>query len=788
MKKILFLSIILFIGFSSFSQTEKYSKAKIYADSKGLQKLGSLGIPIEGIVKKNVFLISDFSTSELNLAKANGFNYEILIDDVQAFYKERNNSTQQKNILNVKCFSEFNYPTPANFSLGTMGGFYTLTQLYDALDSMKSKYPNLITAKQAISATQTIEGRNQYFVKISDNPNTNEPEPQVFYNALTHAREGAGMQSMIFYMWYLLENYNSNLDIKNLVDNTEMYFVPCVNPDGYAYNELTDPTGGGMFRKNRKDNGDGSFGIDINRNYGFNWGYDDTGSSPNGWDETYRGVSAFSEIETQNMRDFCNSHQFKLAINNHTYGNDFLYPWGYIGSFYTPDSAVFKEFGSMMSRQNNFLNGTPNETVGYIVNGGADDWMYGEQISKPKIMSFTPESGDGNDGFWPQTNRILDICNLNMYQNLQAAFLVGKYARVTDKSKSHFTQINSYEKFEVKRFGLENTPNFTVSISPLTSNIASVGPAKVFSNMNLLQAISDSISISFVPTILVGDEIKFIISVNNGIFSLSDTISKHFGLPTNLLVDNCNNTNNWIPNLWGVTNSSFQSSPSSISDSPIGNYNDFDYNEIILTSNVSLVGVTSANLSFYTKWEIEKFYDYVQVQASINNGATWFPLCGKYSRSSSTFQAFGEPIYDGNQTSWVKEEIDLADFIGNQIKLKFVLVSDGQTNFDGFYFDDVNIETYTLNNSIENINLNQDVNVFPNPANSNLNIEYNYLEKNKEFQVSIINSFGQTIFTETVDNNTKSTNVDVSKWAKGVYLILLKSGDAKIITKKVTII
>ena len=131
---------------------------------------------------------------------------------------------------------------------------------------------------------------------------------------------------------------------------------------------------------------------------------------------------------------------------------------------------------------------------------------------------------------------------------------------------------------------------------------------------------------------------------------------------------------------------------------------------------------------------------------------------------------------------------DLADFIGNQIKLKFVLVSDGQTNFDGFYFDDVNIETYTLNNSIENINLNQDVNVFPNPANSNLSIEYNHLEKNKEFQVSIINAFGQTIFTETVDNNTKSTKVDVSKWAKGVYLILLKSGDAKIITKKVTII
>jgi carboxypeptidase T len=69
-------------------------------------------------------------------------------------------------------------------------------------------------------------------------------------------------------------------EVKNLVDNYELYFVPAVNPDGYKYNEQISPNGGGMWRKNRRNNG-GSFGVDINRNFGYMWGIDNNGSSPN---------------------------------------------------------------------------------------------------------------------------------------------------------------------------------------------------------------------------------------------------------------------------------------------------------------------------------------------------------------------------------------------------------------------------------------------------------------------------------------------------------------------------
>ena len=93
--------------------------------------------------------------------------------------------------------------------------------------------------------------------------------------------------------------------------------------------------------------------MDLNRNYGYFWGYDDTGSSPNGWSETYRGTAAFSEAEAQNLRDFSNVHTFKLTLNNHTYGNLLIYPWGY-APFYTADSAQFDDYGSHLTTYNKY--------------------------------------------------------------------------------------------------------------------------------------------------------------------------------------------------------------------------------------------------------------------------------------------------------------------------------------------------------------------------------------------------------------------------------------------------
>src|SRR5690606_19426980 len=123
-----------------------------------------------------------------------------------------------------------------------------------------------------------------------------------------------------------------------------------------------------------------------------------------------------------------------IALNYHTFGDLLVYPWGYLPSYYTPDSAVFANYGRLLTRENHYVYGTADQTVNYTTNGSSDDWMYGEQGTKPKILSMTPEAGLESDGFWPQAWRIPDICQVNMGQNLLMAHLAGRYAEATDRS------------------------------------------------------------------------------------------------------------------------------------------------------------------------------------------------------------------------------------------------------------------------------------------------------------------------------------------------------------------
>ena len=126
-----------------------------------------------------------------------------------------------------------------------------------------------------------------------------------------------------------------------------------------------DPNGGGMQRKNMRETCSfGIDGIDLNRNYSYMWAYDNVGSSPDGCNETYRGTSPFSEPETQIVKDFVESHDFKIALNYHSYGNLFIRPFGYDPDLSLPeeDFEIFVEYGEAMTQYNGYLFGTGIET------------------------------------------------------------------------------------------------------------------------------------------------------------------------------------------------------------------------------------------------------------------------------------------------------------------------------------------------------------------------------------------------------------------------------------------
>ena len=184
------------------------------------------------------------------------------------------------------------------------------------------------------------------------------------------------------------------------------------------------PNGGGMHRKNRFENGCGNGtarGVDLNRNYGYGWGSNNSGSSPDACSDTYRGESAFSEIETQLTRDFILDNDFKNILHYHSYSNVYIHAFGDGSLPNEPDLTTLTEIGNEMAKYNGYGVGTGTEVIGYSVNGDAVDWSYGGQ----GILSFTPEIGTPNQGFWPSENEIIDLCEDQYYSNKIFALTAG---------------------------------------------------------------------------------------------------------------------------------------------------------------------------------------------------------------------------------------------------------------------------------------------------------------------------------------------------------------------------
>ena len=241
-----------------------------------------------------------------------------------------------------------------------------------------------------------FEDRDIYMIRMTSasGPPT---KPSILFTALTHAREPGGNAVLIDWSMWLADEYGSDTMATFILDNAQIYFIPIVNPDGY----LENMPGGGMHRKNMNFSVPvPSSGIDLNRNFGYMWGYDNIGSSPDPYSSTYRGSSAFSEDETQTVRDFFLAIEPVGVMHYHDWGGYLLHPWGYTSSN-CPDYATYQAWGAQMTAQNNYTYGSCSYCLGYPANGDASDWSYGDP-SHPFCMSMSPEVGF--NGFWGGQN------------------------------------------------------------------------------------------------------------------------------------------------------------------------------------------------------------------------------------------------------------------------------------------------------------------------------------------------------------------------------------------------
>jgi murein tripeptide amidase MpaA len=700
------LLTIFFTLFFVYSSAQNFKQVKIHLnDISDIKTLIEAGIHSEHFfTDKDGSLTMFLDEKEFSLLSSLNFYYEILIDDWISYY---NNlpvlSVAEKETFLQNSREEFGVE---GFGFGSMGGFYTYQEVVNNLDSMFADFPGIITQKFSIGTT--VEGRTIWAVKISDNPNVDEDEPAVGFDALIHAREPQSMATLMYFMFYLLENYGTDPAATYLINNREIYCVPIVNPDGYEHNRATNPSGGGMWRKNRKNNG-GSFGVDLNRNYSFKWGYDNLGSSPNPPDEDYRGTGPFSELETQAIENFLAGKNIKTYLNMHSYQNAFLYPWGYIDQ-QTPDSLSYIEFASDMCRFNNFAHGVGGQVLGYNSNGSARDWLYGEQTIKNKIFGYTMEIGSSSDNFWPAQNRIFPIAQINLNALLYNTWVSGEYVELENAnfSQQYFNPGDAVTLSPVlKNKGLSTGYNLSVELTSLdiTATVNNSTSSVDSIEARSTRQVNSSLTFTISPAVSAEEEIRLLLTVKTGGTKMSeDTVKIIIGVPEYAFIDTTNDpivlwtiTSSPVTPRWESTTTSYYTSPVSYTDSKSGNYVSNATVTMTLSNALDLTGMTNPKLTYWTKYDIESNWDYGQVEISTNNGGSWTALSGKYTEpAAGSYQPAGQPVYDGTRLNWVREEINLSSYISNQVKIRFELKTDGNVVKDGWYIDDIGILRYTV--------------------------------------------------------------------------------------------
>jgi len=183
----------------------------------------------------------------------------------------------------------------------------------DYLLNAVQEYPDLISVQ---SIGQSHEKRDILLATISLNVAFADLKPALLFTGTVHAREWIGNELGIEFIDHLLKNYKNNPDILETLTYNTLYLVPCLNPDGFEYSRQHFS----FWRKNRRDNGDGTFGVDLNRN--FSVGYQ---KSKNTSSNVYSGPKPFSEPETQAIKGFVDTHpNITIALDYHSQGNVFF--------------------------------------------------------------------------------------------------------------------------------------------------------------------------------------------------------------------------------------------------------------------------------------------------------------------------------------------------------------------------------------------------------------------------------------------------------------------------------
>jgi len=325
------------------------------------------------------------SAEELKVVESLGIKYDIFIQDVQA-------------LIDAETIANSN-PTGPTDEIW-FRSYHNYSEIVEYVQSLADKYDEITTFVDSINNARSIENRKIPALIIQSELGA-APKPTIFISTMQHSREWIGPATVLYIVTELLDSYGKVDQITALVNAFDFIIIPVVNPDGYEFSINSNR----LWRKNRRVNGGGTFGVDLNRNWNEKWGK--AGSSTNPGSDTYQGTAPFSEPETKAVSDyFTQNGGIAGGIDFHSYGQLILRPYG--DTFDAPpNDAELKALGDGV-RDSIFANSgvryTSQKAIDlYPASGTASGWYYQEQADTQKSahpFSFTIELRDtGNYGF-----------------------------------------------------------------------------------------------------------------------------------------------------------------------------------------------------------------------------------------------------------------------------------------------------------------------------------------------------------------------------------------------------
>ncbi|MEO8210767.1 MAG: M14 family zinc carboxypeptidase, partial [bacterium] len=514
------------------------------------------------------------------------------------------------------------------------------------------------------------------------------------------------------------------------------------------------------------------------------WNSTNNGSSTDPTSDTYRGLSPFSEPETQNARDFVISRNFKGILSYHTYGNYLIRPWGYVDAP-SPDENIYQGLSQDMVLNNHFTLGRSNQTVAYGVRGVTDDWYYYDSAHS-KAFAMTPEVGTSTDGFWPLQTRILPLAKSTVSQNTYFALACGPYVA---PSKSEFNQ-EQYSQSEqgnlkvyIKNKGLLSAPNVKVELTTADPMLSI--QTNSFSYTNIASFVSDSLTFNFTVAANATNNsaLKATLKIKQ-----NDTNTVYIqdvyvvvGSGNVLFLDSAENgITRWTAaGGWGLATSQSYSPTRSFADSPTGSYSNSTTRTLTLATALNVTANPIIILSFWYKHTIDTL-DNAYVDVSGDNGVTW--QSAKY--------------YNKTVSTWTKEVLDISNLVNGSasMKIRFSMISNGTVTADGIYIDNIKLAGYnsiatSISGNTEapvNFSLSQN---YPNPFNPKTVINYS-IPTSQNTTLKVFDLLGKEVMTlvnERQDAGSYSVSLDGSNLSSGMYYYKIESGNF-VDTKKMLLI